>query len=73
VDGVLFDQLQTTLIQYPGGKTGGYTVPGSVTRIGDLAFFYCTGLTSVTIPASVTTIGIYAMPGSVLGFQYYFC
>ena len=30
---------------------------GSVTSIGDDAFFKCTGLTSVTIPASVTSIG----------------
>lgn len=27
----------------------------SVTEIGDYAFYYCTGLTSVTIPNSVTT------------------
>ena len=29
----------------------------SVTSIGDLAFFYCSGLTSITIPNSVTSIG----------------
>ena len=29
----------------------------SVTSIGDCAFAYCTGLTSVTIPNSVTSIG----------------
>jgi hypothetical protein len=33
VDGVLFNKSQTTLIQYPGGKAGSYTIPNSVTSI----------------------------------------
>jgi len=32
-------------------------IPNSVTSIGDWAFSYCSGLTSVTIPNSVTSIG----------------
>ena len=32
-------------------------IPNSVTSIGDGAFAYCSGLTSVTIPNSVTSIG----------------
>ena len=32
----------------------------TVTSIGDFAFYYCTGLTSVTIPDSVTSIGNFA-------------
>jgi len=65
--GVLFNQNQTTLIQYPGGKMGSCTIPGSVTSIGGAgsdplafgegAFSYCTNLTSVTIPSSVISIG----------------
>ena len=35
-------------------------IPNSVSSIGILAFYGCTGLTSVTIPTSVTTIGNYA-------------
>ena len=35
-------------------------IPNSVTSIGDWAFAYCSGLTSVTIPNSVTSIGYYA-------------
>ena len=34
-----------------------YTIPDSVTTIGDAAFENCSSLTSVTIPDSVTTIG----------------
>ena len=32
-------------------------IPNGVTRIGDNAFYWCTGLTSIEIPNSVTTIG----------------
>ncbi|MDP2990606.1 MAG: leucine-rich repeat domain-containing protein [Kiritimatiellota bacterium] len=55
--GVLFNKNQTTLIQCPGGKAGAYTIPGSVTSIGNGAFYWCTSLAGVTIPASVTSIG----------------
>jgi len=36
---------------------------GSVTSIGDYAFYYCTGLTSITIPDNVTSIGVDAFQG----------
>ena len=35
-------------------------IPNSVTSIGNYAFEYCFGLTSITIPNSVTSIGEYA-------------
>jgi hypothetical protein len=56
LSGVLFDKAQVTLLQYPGGLGGSYTIPASVTRIGDDAFVGCYFLTSVTIPVSVTSI-----------------
>ncbi len=56
-DGVLFDKDSATLICCPAAITGAYTVPASVTNIGDGAFYDCMKLTSITIPASVTNIG----------------
>ena len=61
--GVLFDKKRTVLIKYPGGKSGSYTIPGSVTNIGEGAFNCCTGLTGITIPGSVTNIGAMAFDG----------
>ena len=66
IAGVLFNKTQTTLIQYPCGKTGSYSIPNSVTSIGSYAFYFCSNLTSVTIPASVTSIGAQAFLNSGL-------
>ena len=65
IDGVLFSKDQTTLVQYPPGKAGGYTIPTSVTSIGNHAFRCCYGLTSVTIGDSVTAIGNSAFEGCI--------
>ncbi len=59
--GVLFNKSQTTLLEYPGGKAGSYSVPGGVTSIGGVAFQFCSGLTGVTIPGSVTSIASAAL------------
>jgi len=56
-DGVLYNKTKSTLIQYPAGKTTtSFTIPNSVTIIGNNAFRPCASLTSVTIPESVTSI-----------------
>jgi hypothetical protein len=60
VAGVLFNKNQTILMQYPGGKSGSYSVPMSVTNIDLWAFGGCAGLTDISIPNSVTTIGFSA-------------
>jgi hypothetical protein len=37
-DGVLFDKNRQTLIQFPGGRGGSYTIPASVTNIENWVF-----------------------------------
>jgi hypothetical protein len=63
VDGVLFDKDKATLLQFPCGRGGSYSVPGGVTSIGDSAFQFCNGLNSVTLPAGITNIGGAAFMG----------
>jgi hypothetical protein len=57
LDGVLFDKNRTSLIYYPGGRAGSYTIPGGVTQIPSYAFQACPYLTALTVPNSVVTIG----------------
>ena len=64
-NGVLYNKAKTTLVKCPGGKTGTFTIPNSVTSIGNYAFHGCTSLTSITIPNSITSIGEGAFWGCV--------
>ena len=61
-DHVLFNKNKTTLIAYIAREKN-YTIPNSVTTIGEGAFNGCHFLTSINIPNSVTTIGKLAFNG----------
>ena len=62
-DGTLINEMHKALVCVPENVSGNYTIPSSVTSIGDYAFNGCRTLTSVTIPDSVTSIGDYAFKG----------
>ena len=58
LNGVLFNKDKTDLITYPiGNERTEYTIPDSVTSIGNFIFYNCSSLTSITIPDSVASIG----------------
>lgn len=56
-DGVLFSGDMSVLIQYPTGRKGDYTVPGSVKRIEQLAFSGCRELGEVFLPDGLEELG----------------
>ena len=57
IDGVLFNKDKTKIVYYPPGKTdSSYTIPSSVTSIGEKAFSYCISLMNIEIPYGVINI-----------------
>ena len=61
MDGVLFTKDGKTLVVYPCKKSEAtYTIPNSVTGIGDYAFYWCNNIRNIEMPDSVTSIGDYA-------------
>ncbi len=65
VDGVLFNSAVTEILWFPLGKTGEYTLPATITAIGESAFAG-TSISGLTVPPSVTAISRGAFAGSAL-------
>ena len=74
VDGIYYDISETTATVTYGDNeySGDIVIPESityngskysVTSIGELAFIYCSSLTSIAIPNSITSIGKSAFEG----------
>ncbi len=63
IDGVIYSKDGSTIVMYPGGRSGSYSIIEGTTNMGNSVFVRCTGLTSITIPSSVTSIGSYAFAG----------
>lgn len=56
INGVLFNKKKTKLIQCPARKSGSFAIPSSTKGIESAAFFGC-GLTKLSVPNSVKSIG----------------
>lgn len=56
-EGVLYSIDKTSLLQFPGGRSGEYIIPNTVVNIANHAFRNCRSLNSITIPNTVNNIG----------------
>ncbi len=60
LDGVLYNKDFTTLVAFPAGKGGSFTIPESVVNISNSAFEDCYNLTDVKMYNNVLSIGQFA-------------
>ncbi len=60
IDGVLLNSDGTTLIYYPLGKEGAYTIPEGVKTVGAYSFYDHAKITNIVISNTVTSIEIRA-------------
>jgi uncharacterized repeat protein (TIGR02543 family) len=65
MEDVVYSYDMTSIVYCAPSKKGAYTVPSTVTTIGDYTFADCAELTSIFIPKSVTHIGKYAFENCV--------
>ena len=58
--GALYNRDKTALLRVPGAFQGTFVIPSTVTSVAKQAADYCSGLTAVQIPDSVTSLGVEA-------------
>ncbi len=66
IDGVLFTADKSTLVAFPSGRSGAYTIPAETTDIVAYAFANADSLTSITVNEGITTLpsGVFAGCGA---------
>lgn len=58
IDGVLYNKVASILIYYPmASQSSSFVVPNSVEKLADNSIYNCSALTSITLGASVKTLG----------------
>ena len=60
IDGVIFSKDKKTLMHFPAGRKGSYTIPTGTETIGAYAFYQCDSLKQITIPDGVVSLQSYA-------------
>ena len=65
-NGILFNKDKTTIIRCLEAKSATYTIPSTVTRIADSAFYNCKKITSITLADDLVGIGYGAFAGCTL-------
>lgn len=63
VDGILYSADGKSLLYCPISILGSFTIPAGTQTVAPGAFIECYGITSVTVPSTVTAIGDYAFYG----------
>ena len=62
-DNVLYNKEKTKILCFPQLRSGDYTMPASITEMGDYQFYNCVNLTGVTLPNTIKAIPQYAFAG----------
>ena len=60
IDGVIFSKDKKTLMHFPAGRKGSYTIPTGTETIGAYAFYQCDSLKQITIPDGLVSLQNYA-------------